>query len=222
MADSAKVHDFPGGKTPTQGSTARDKRHAKVRASIISAAETIFLKEGEIAVSMRRLAEETDYSPAALYKYFGSKREVFEAVRESFFEKLVARLDDAMAQGNTAVSVCKLAAHAYVQTALENPGTYLMAYSSWGEHERPEQGSFGHHAAEQLQELISTGVKTGEFASDDIALSAKSIWASVHGLTSLLIQVKELPYGVDGMENYTVDQIIDHHVAFMLRGLRPI
>lgn len=220
MADSAKVHEFPAGKAVSGASSARAKRRAKVRASIITAAEKIFLKEGEIAVSMRRLAEETDYSPAALYKYFGSKREVFEAVRESFFEKLVARLDAATDAGQSAANVCTLAAKAYVQTALENPGTYLMAYSSWGEHDRPEQGSFGHRAAEQLQELISTGVACGEFASDDIALTAKSIWASVHGLTSLLIQVKELPHGVDGTENYTVEEIIDHHVAFMLRGLR--
>lgn len=220
MADSAKVHPFPGGKRPAADLSPKERRRAKVRASIITAAEKIFLKEGEIAVSMRRLAEETDYSPAALYKYFGSKSEVFEAVRESFFEKLVGRLDKAREEGESAGKVCQLAARAYMQTALENPGTYLMAYSSWGEHERPLEGSFGHRAAEQLQELISAGVAKGEFASNDIALTAKSIWASVHGLTSLLIQVKELPHGVDGTENYSVDDIMDHHVEFLLRGLR--
>ncbi|PHR59259.1 MAG: hypothetical protein COA47_09865 [Robiginitomaculum sp.] len=196
-----------------------ERRHERVRGSIISAAEKIFAREGEIAVSMRRLAEETDYSPAALYKYFGSKADVFNAVRESFFERLVSRIEQATSGGGSAVMICRATARAYIDTALENPGTYLMAYSSWSDHLPQDVGTFGNQAAAQLEALIAMGVETGEFSPVDISLAGKSIWAAVHGLTSLLIQVHELGAGVDGTENYSNDEMINFHIDFMIKGL---
>lgn len=180
----------------------------------------MFAREGELAVSMRRLAEETDYSPAALYKYFGSKAEVFNAVREAFFERLVERIGVATTNSTTASEKCRAAANAYITTALENPGTYLMAYSSWSDFIPLEEHSFGNQAAEQLQSLIESGVQSGEFHQQDISLAGKSIWATVHGLTSLLIQVQDLGGGVDGSENYSTDDIIEFHINFMINALQ--
>ena len=45
-----------------------ERRRRKVRDAIVSAAEEIFAEEGEAGLSMRRIAERIDYSPAALYK----------------------------------------------------------------------------------------------------------------------------------------------------------
>lgn len=196
-----------------------ERRHERVRNSIISAAEKMFAREGELAVSMRRLAEETDYSPAALYKYFGSKAEVFNAVRESFFERLVERISAATKNCSSASQMCRAAALVYINTALENPGTYLMAYSSWSDFTNQDEHTFGNQAAEQLQLLIANGVASGEFRQQDIALAGKSVWAAVHGLTSLLIQVHELGSGVEGNENYTTENMIDFHINFMVGGL---
>ncbi|VAV91909.1 Transcriptional regulator, AcrR family [hydrothermal vent metagenome] len=196
-----------------------ERRHMRVRNSIIAAAEKMFAREGELAVSMRRLAEETDYSPAALYKYFGSKADVFNAVRESFFERLVGRIDLATKDQTDAVSTCRTTARAYIETALENPGTYLMAYSSWADHLPEDVGSFGSQAAAQLQALIANGVASGEFRQQDISLAGKSIWAAVHGLTSLLIQIDDFRTGVDGTETHSNEKVIEFHIEFMINGL---
>jgi len=196
-----------------------ERRHERVRNSIIAAAEKMFAREGELAVSMRRLAEETDYSPAALYKYFGSKAEVFNAVRESFFERLLARMEKAKDQGD-AEQVCRATARAYIATALENPGTYLMAYSSWSDYLPQPEDSFGNQAAAQLEAIIAAGVDSGSFRQQDISLAGKTIWAAVHGLTSLLIQIHELGSGVDGSEGYTPEQMIEFHINFLIQGLK--
>ncbi len=196
-----------------------ERRHERVRNSIIAAAEKIFAREGEIAVSMRRLAEETDYSPAALYKYFGSKADVFNAVRESFFERLLARMEEA-SHGADTEQICRDMARAYIETALENPGTYLMSYSSWSEYIDRDEDSFGNQAAAKLESMISSGINSGLFKQQDIALAGKSVWAAVHGITSLLIQVSELGNGIDDEQSYSADKIIEFHITFLVNGLK--
>ena len=71
--------------------TPADRRRSRVRESIISAAERVFAKEGEEGLSIRRLADEIDYSPSAIYKYFGSKEELIDELKEAFFERLLER-----------------------------------------------------------------------------------------------------------------------------------
>ncbi len=61
--------------------TPAERRRLKVRDAIIEAAEDLFTKEGEQGISMRRLAEAIDYSPAAIYKYFDSKGAFFRDAR---------------------------------------------------------------------------------------------------------------------------------------------
>jgi AcrR family transcriptional regulator len=51
------------------------ERWRRVR-DILAAAQRLVLNEGFGSFSMQRLAEETEYSPAALYKYFASKEDV--------------------------------------------------------------------------------------------------------------------------------------------------
>ena len=49
-----------------------ERRRLRVRGAILDAAEKVFAEEGETGLSIRRIADEIDYSPAAIYKYFSS------------------------------------------------------------------------------------------------------------------------------------------------------
>lgn len=53
-----------------------------VRCSILNAARTLFLAEGYPNVSMRKIAEQIEYSPGAIYSYFASKEDIFFALAE--------------------------------------------------------------------------------------------------------------------------------------------
>jgi AcrR family transcriptional regulator len=53
-----------------------------VRRQILNAARTLFLAEGYANVSMRKIAEQIEYSPGAIYSYFASKEEIFFALAE--------------------------------------------------------------------------------------------------------------------------------------------
>ena len=51
----------------------QDRERAAVRNAILHAARELFVTEGYRTVSMRKIAERIEYSPAAIYGYFASR-----------------------------------------------------------------------------------------------------------------------------------------------------
>src|SRR3954465_8710169 len=62
------------------------ERHTRerenVRSAILAAARSLFLAQGYANVSMRKIAEQIEYSPGAIYSYFASKEDIFFALAE--------------------------------------------------------------------------------------------------------------------------------------------
>ena len=67
-------------------------REAVARA-ILDAARDLFVAEGYGNVSIRKIAERIEYSPAAIYSYFASKDDIFFALAEEGFRILIAAQD---------------------------------------------------------------------------------------------------------------------------------
>jgi AcrR family transcriptional regulator len=59
-----------------------------VRRAILDAARDLFVAEGFENVSIRKIAERIEYSPAAIYGYFPSKDDIFYALAEEGFHLL--------------------------------------------------------------------------------------------------------------------------------------
>jgi AcrR family transcriptional regulator len=58
------------------------RERESVRGAILTAARSLFLAEGYANVSMRKIAEQIEYSPGAIYSYFASKEDIFFALAE--------------------------------------------------------------------------------------------------------------------------------------------
>ena len=71
------------------------ERHVRdresVRRAILDAARELFVAEGFQNVSIRKIAERIEYSPAAIYGYFPSKDDIFFALAEEGFRLLCDR-----------------------------------------------------------------------------------------------------------------------------------
>jgi AcrR family transcriptional regulator len=71
------------------GSKERQERdRQRIRKAILDAARDLFISEGYGKVSMRRIAERIEYSPAAIYSYFPAKDDIFFALAEEGFRLL--------------------------------------------------------------------------------------------------------------------------------------
>ena len=68
------------------------ERHERDREAIsraiLDAARELFVAEGYQHVSIRKIAERIEYSPAAIYGYFPSKDDIFFALAEEGFRLL--------------------------------------------------------------------------------------------------------------------------------------
>src|SRR4051812_34399931 len=72
----------------------QERDREAVSRAILDAARELFVKEGYQNVSIRKIAERIEYSPAAIYGYFPSKDDIFYALAEEGFHLLHA-VDDA-------------------------------------------------------------------------------------------------------------------------------
>jgi AcrR family transcriptional regulator len=66
----------------------QERDREAVRRSILDAARDLFTTEGYRTVSIRKIAERIEYSPAAIYSYFPSKDDIFFALAEEGFRLL--------------------------------------------------------------------------------------------------------------------------------------
>src|SRR5437660_11416973 len=66
----------------------QERDREAVRRAILDAARDLFVTEGYANVSIRKIAERIEYSPAAIYSYFPSKDDIFFALAEEGFRRL--------------------------------------------------------------------------------------------------------------------------------------
>jgi len=98
----------------------QDRERSAVRESILDAARDLFVNDGYRHVSIRKIAERIEYSPAAIYGYFTSKDEIFLALAEEGFRRLDAKVRSTVADGD-AVERVRAGWWAYYEFAKEQP-----------------------------------------------------------------------------------------------------
>ena len=209
-------------------SSPAERRRNKIRARILSAAERVFAREGVDGLSIRRLAENIDYSPAAIYKYFKSKDDLIDELKESFFELIlenVHRIADTSTPFNERARDCVAT---YVRIAVEKPYHYAAAFAGEAasndlapvDDEPGFELSKKGQAFNVLRGMIAEGVENGAFRSEiDPSLAAKSVWAAMHGLTMMIVHIPSFPALKADQATMSREDFILFHADQVIRGL---
>ena len=75
------------------GTRERQQRERdRTRDAILTAARELFVSDGYRNVTMRKIGERIEYSPAAIYSYFPSKDDIYYALAEEGFRNLADHL----------------------------------------------------------------------------------------------------------------------------------
>jgi len=201
------------------GTRERRKREKEnLRQEILDAARQLFVKNGFENVSMRQIAEKIEYSPTTIYLYFKDKDELFQSLCEETFTKLEHELEAIKAAGLDPVLSLRKGAEAYIRFGLQHPHHYRLVFMT--EHPpRPDgecriKGTPGDKAFGYLLEVIAYGVEQRLFRQSDPMLLAISAWATLHGITALLIiKGKFLPVERDVLIASAVELLIKGVVA---------
>jgi AcrR family transcriptional regulator len=98
-----------------------------VRRKILNAARTLFLTEGYANVSMRKIADQIEYSPGAIYSYFPSKEDIFFALAEEGLQVVRAHCAGA-AQARFPLDRVRDAVWRFYTFSKEQPGYFSLIF----------------------------------------------------------------------------------------------
>ena len=191
---------------------ARQKRY--LRQEILDAASELFVRDGYENVSMRRIADKIEYSPTTIYIYFKDKAELLEQVCKETFARLVERLSKIMVQPGDPVERLKRGLIAYIEFGLENPHQYRTTFmmpipEGLDEKKLHQENSPGMQAFSFLIQGVGDCVKAGKLRPASLELAAQTLWAGIHGITSLLITHHGFPWvGREKVIHFTVDTLV--------------
>lgn len=105
----------------------QDRERQAVTASILTAARDLFVAEGYQNVSIRKIAERIEYSPAAIYSYFASKDDIFLALAEEGFNRLDEKVRRAMNTGDPLENV-RACWWAFYEFSQEQPAYFELMF----------------------------------------------------------------------------------------------
>ena len=104
-----------------------DRERQAVTDSILDAARELFLAEGYPSVSIRKIAERIEYSPAAIYSYYPSKDDIFLALAKEGFHRLDDNVRAAMVSGDPLENV-RACWWAFYEFSREQPEYFLLMF----------------------------------------------------------------------------------------------
>jgi AcrR family transcriptional regulator len=156
----------------------RDRAERELR--IIAAARMLAERDGWDSVTIRRLAQEIEYSQPVLYAHFENRDAIVGAVALEGFGELGPTLKGSVRQGSTPAEAIQDVATAYLEFAFERPALYeamfvLPTGLRFAKSDTPQvlRSTFGAMMA----------VVEPFWAEPEIA--TEFFWAALHGLAEL-------------------------------------
>jgi AcrR family transcriptional regulator len=179
-----------------QDRRAREKEN--LREEILDAARSLFAKEGYDSVSIRKIANQIEYSPGTIYLYFKDKSEIFNALCEEAFAKLGKKMRSiAEDKDSDPLERIRRAGRAYIEFAVENPNQYTVAFLR--KQEAIDRGEYQHIEAgmqcfSHIRSMVQDALDAGLLRIADVDEGSQALWASVHGLAALFITCASFPF----------------------------
>jgi AcrR family transcriptional regulator len=169
----------------------QERDREKLRARILDAARELFVAEGYRNVSIRKIAEKVEYSPAALYSYFPSKDDMFFALAEEGFRKLFEFTNDPSVMTGDPLNAVRQGFLRYYQFSRAHPEYFDLMFVDRSvpkiSHEW-ERFSFVQQMLDDVRALIQRGIDAGLFPSDtDSDVAFHILWAAVHGPATIAV-----------------------------------
>lgn len=174
----------------TSGSTRPDYHHGDLRNALIAEAAKLTKERCQPAFTIRELATRLRVSHAAAYRHFSNKREILADVARNGFEMLRRKLVEVETKhaGNPRKRLHEQGL-AYVLFAVHNEGFFRAMFHPElnDKSDLPELRDTAWSAFRCLMDTIRACQSAGlcrPAPAEQIALTA---WASVHGVSCLLI-----------------------------------
>lgn len=197
----------------------KQRQRNDLRDKILKAAQRIVLKEGLAALTLRRVAEKIEYSPATLYLHFQNRDEILQELGRMGLEVLVGCLEESAGVDDPVARLGAMS-RGYVRFAHEHAEAYRLIFMLDSE---TAEAVFRSHAVKAgegdrafrliVEAFAALARARPEYASLDPAAAAEQLWITLHGIASLKISCGKFLQA-------PADALVDRAVATLLLGLR--
>jgi len=195
----------------------REKERENLRQEILDAASEMFATEGYANVSMRKIADKIEYSPTTIYLYFKDKNDLLNQICEDTFAKLYQKVSAIQKKSGNSLDCLRKGMRAYIEFGLKHPHHYEVTFITpimeyLGEDIHPYEGSMGERTFNFLRSQVALAVEDGFLKKGDVDVMSQTMWAAMHGLTSILIGHTDFPFSA---RNKLIDCLTDT----MIKGM---
>jgi AcrR family transcriptional regulator len=193
----------------------RARAKTELRLKILNTAARLFAEQGFENVTIRRISEEIEYSPATIYLHFKDKAELLDAICSQTFLKLDDALDRILHLNLVPVEKLRRCLREYIQFGLDHPHHYLITFCT-----PPPPGlqqvarDPGASSFQKLKDGLEACQRTGKARRMNLDLQAQTVWMHIHGVTSLLITAQHFPW-------VSRETLIDTSLDSLMRALHP-
>lgn len=192
--------------------------HGNLKEALIETALQTIDQEGLDAITLRDITEKLGTSRSAVYRHFASKEVLIIGVIQRGYAQLDELFTPIFQDRTQSVQErFEKMGRAYLDFAIEHPNLYRLLFGENYRQEREEVCDYKDESqATGLYALIGLLLEAQEegiIARADPMVQAATVWASIHGLASLLI---------DGhlMMRDNLEEIYRYSQAMVLNGMR--
>jgi AcrR family transcriptional regulator len=190
----------------------QDRERTAVREAILHAARELFVSDGYRTVSMRKIAERIEYSPAAIYGYFASKDEIFYALAEEGFRMMKTAAEEATSAETDPLRALRAGLWAYYRFACDQPKYFELMFVDGSVPQLADLERFGClvEMIQRANHSVVRCVEAGVFPADlDVPAAIHILRAAIHGPATLqLLERREAGENLDRLAADTLDVAI--------------
>ena len=165
--------------------------HGDLRNALVGEALQLLEQAGHSEFSLRDLARRVGVSAAALDAHFADKSALLAAIATAGFVRLRAALEAALRKDADLADQFLHMGSAYVRFGMDHPALYKLMFASEElparRAEYPDLQAAADAAFDLLTDVLERMQRRGILRAGDPDADGLSVWAHVHGLTSLII-----------------------------------
>ena len=168
----------------------RDRERHEMRERIIEAAARLFVIEGYDKTTLRRIADDIEYTPGAIYAYFKDKDAILYAVHERGFAELSRRMTQVIVGATNPRDALERIGREYIVFARDNPEMYDLMFISQSTTRAldSEEWPEGKRTYDLLRAMVGAALDGGWITGGDVEAMSFLLWSTVHGMASLKIR----------------------------------
>jgi AcrR family transcriptional regulator len=179
---------------------ARRKDHSpeELKVAILGSAKKLIYSKGLSGLTARALAKDIGYTPGTIYNFYRDMDALVTEVNYMTLKRLHEYCFGRVRQAKAGYEAARTLAYAYIDFASENERAWRTLFIETNRAKNTKLPAHYRQCVADLFRLIETTLqKNLNIAANEAKKTARMLWASLHGITSLMLDGRLALIGID-------------------------